>query len=548
VLWDRLDTLRDLPIGRNNEYHTFKMSKTDKPSMALFWGCFIALVTTAFGFITRMFLLDDPSITVDLLGLDDAEVGMFKGIQVWPFAISIILFSLIIDKVGYKFAMIFAATSQIIWGIMGIYGLSVADTNPELAKSLLFWGGLILALGNGTVEAFINPVVATLFDKEKTKWLNILHAGWPGGLVIAGIAVILMGGASWEVKLALIFIPAIVYLVVLIRCQFPVQERVAAGVSYREMLGEFGFGGAAVVSILMFLQLDQAIPGYTTLWMIVCAAMAIGLGVYTKSLGRPLMFILILLMTPLATTEIGTDGWISGVMANAVKFHAGWILVYTSLIMMILRFYAGPIVHRLSPLPLLILSSLLAIAGLFALAGASGPALIFAAATLYALGKTFFWPTMLGIVSEQTPKGGALTLNSVSGIGMLAVGVLGFPYIGSLKEAKTVSEVAALKEANDIPGLIVDNKIAADALEDKEIYYGTIKYQSLKADKVESLLENQGEETKKAIEGAKAGAGQKALASMTIFPFIMLIAYIALYFYFKSKGGYKPLELTSDTH
>ncbi|MFT6577543.1 MAG: MFS family permease [Akkermansiaceae bacterium] len=524
------------------------MSKTDKPSMALFWGCFIALVTTAFGFITRMFLLDDPSITVDLLGLDDAEVGMFKGIQVWPFAISIILFSLIIDKVGYKFAMIFAATSQIIWGIMGIYGLSVADTNPELAKSLLFWGGLILALGNGTVEAFINPVVATLFDKEKTKWLNILHAGWPGGLVIAGIAVILMGGASWEVKLALIFIPAIVYLVVLIRCQFPVQERVAAGVSYREMLGEFGFGGAAVVSILMFLQLDQAIPGYTTLWMIVCAAMAIGLGVYTKSLGRPLMFILILLMTPLATTEIGTDGWISGVMANAVKFHAGWILVYTSLIMMILRFYAGPIVHRLSPLPLLILSSLLAIAGLFALAGASGPALIFAAATLYALGKTFFWPTMLGIVSEQTPKGGALTLNSVSGIGMLAVGVLGFPYIGSLKEAKTVSEVAALKEANDIPGLIVDNKIAADALEDKEIYYGTIKYQSLKADKVESLLENQGEETKKAIEGAKAGAGQKALASMTIFPFIMLIAYIALYFYFKSKGGYKPLELTSDTH
>ena len=88
--------------------------------MALFWGCFIALITTAFGFITRMFLLDDPAITQELLGLDEAEVGMFKGIQIWPFAISIILFSLIIDKVGYKFAMIFAAGSQIIWGIMGI--------------------------------------------------------------------------------------------------------------------------------------------------------------------------------------------------------------------------------------------------------------------------------------------------------------------------------------------------------------------------------------------------------------------------------------------
>ncbi|MDB4762025.1 MFS transporter, partial [bacterium] len=320
------------------------MSDSEKPSMALFWGCFIALITTAFGFITRMFLLDDPAITQELLGLDEAEVGMFKGIQIWPFAISIILFSLIIDKVGYKFAMIFAAGSQIIWGIMGIYGLSVADTNPELAKDLLLWGGLILALGNGTVEAFINPVVATLFDKEKTKWLNILHAGWPGGLVIAGIAVIFMGGTSWEVKLGLIFIPAVIYLVMLLRCQFPVQERVAAGVSYRDMLAEFGFGGAAVVAILMFLQLDEAIKGYSLTWMVLCAAMAIGLGGYTRSLGRPLMLVLILLMTPLATTEIGTDGWISGIMGKVVTFDAGWILVYTSVIMMVLRFYAGPIV------------------------------------------------------------------------------------------------------------------------------------------------------------------------------------------------------------
>jgi MFS family permease len=48
-------------------------------------------------------------------------------------------------------------------------------------------GSIILGLGNGTVEAFINPVVATMFNKDKTKWLNILHAGWPGGLVIGGI-------------------------------------------------------------------------------------------------------------------------------------------------------------------------------------------------------------------------------------------------------------------------------------------------------------------------------------------------------------------------
>jgi MFS family permease len=522
------------------------MSDSDKPSMALFWGCFIALITTAFGFITRMFLLDDPAITQELLGLDDAEVGMFKGIQIWPFAISIILFSLIIDKVGYKFAMIFAAASQIIWGIMGIYGLSVADTNPELAKDLLLWGGLILALGNGTVEAFINPVVATLFDKDKTKWLNILHAGWPGGLVIAGIAVIFMGGMSWEVKLGLIFIPAVIYLFMLIRCQFPVQERVAAGVSYRDMLGEFGFGGAAVVAILMFLQLDEAIAGHSNAWMILCAAMAIGLGVYTKSLGRPLMFVLILLMTPLATTEIGTDGWISGIMGKVVTFDAEWILVYTSVIMMVLRFYAGPIVHRLQPLPLLILSAILAIAGLLALSGASGVGLIFAAATLYALGKTFFWPTMLGIVSEQTPRGGALTLNSVSGIGMLAVGVLGFPYIGALQEKKAVAELASLEEAQNVPGLVVDGSVASEALQDKSIYYGSISYQSLEAEKVDALIADQSKEVKDAVAASQDGSGQKALANMAIFPLIMLITYVIMYFYFKGKGGYKPLELSAE--
>ena len=93
---------------------------------------------------------------------------------------------------------------------------------------MLYWGGLVLALGNGTVEAFINPVVATMFTKDKTKWLNILHAGWPGGLVIAGIAVIVMGPeTSWQLKTGIIIIPAVIYFLMLIGQNFPVQERVA---------------------------------------------------------------------------------------------------------------------------------------------------------------------------------------------------------------------------------------------------------------------------------------------------------------------------------
>ena len=528
-------------------------------NMFLFWGCFIALITTAFGFITRMFLLDDPAITETLLNLDPAQVGRFKGIQIWPFAVSIIVFSLIIDKVGYKFSMVFAFACQFIWAIMGVYGLTIAETNPELAGRLIFWGGLILALGNGTVEAFINPVVATMFDKDKTKWLNILHAGWPGGLVVAGVITILMGNFPWTWKLGIIAIPSIIYFLMLIGCRFPKQERVAAGISYRDMLSEFGILGAAVVGFLVVLQLmdffgtvnpetgtKEVSTMLTILFIGIGVAMVVGFGVYTRSLGRPLMFVLILIMMPLATTELGTDGWIAGIMANSVTFHAGWILVYTSLIMCVLRFFAGPIVHKLTPLGLLMLSSALAIAGLLALSGAKGTVIIFAAATLYALGKTFFWPTMLGIVSEQTPKGGALTLNAISGIGMLAVGTLGFPYIGALQADKEIQSVAMVQEAALVPGLIEDGEVVPAALTEKSIYE-IIKYKTLDRETVDSMVTNapadKQESIREAIATAQAGSAQKALANMAIFPAIMLLAYVGLWLYFKSRGGYKPVVI-----
>ncbi len=516
-------------------------------NMFLFWGCFIALITTAFGFITRMFLLDDPAI-IETLGLDPAEVGAYKGIQVWPFALSIIIFSLIIDKVGYKFSMVFAFVCQFIWALLGVFALATLDTDPERAKLLIYWGGLILALGNGTVEAFINPVVATMFDKDKTKWLNILHAGWPGGLVIAGVLTILMESMEleWKYKLATIAVPAVIYFIMLIKVQFPKQERVAAGISYKDMLSEFGILGAAIVGFLVTLQLMDFFPnGNKILFIGIGVAMVLSFGVYTKSLGRPLMFVLILIMMPLATTEIGTDGWISGIMTNAVTFHAGWILVYTSFIMMVLRFFAGPIVHNLSALGLLMVSCVLAIAGLWSLSIAEGVMIVFAAATLYALGKTFFWPTMLGIVSEQTPRGGALTLSAISGIGMLAVGTLGFPYIGALQADKEIQAVTPYVAQ-------IDDGKESNVLTEKNIYE-IIKYQVLDMDKVKELVkqadvpEADRKKITEEISVASAGSGQKALASMAIFPLIMLVSYIAIWFYFQSKGGYKPVSL-SDGH
>ena len=155
----------------------------DQGSPILFWGCFIALITTAFGFIGRMFLIPTWS---EEFGLDPAQAGRLAGIGIWPFAASIIGFSLLIDRIGYKVSMLIAFAGHIIWAIMGVsaYQIGAAEgatvEDKETAFQLLYWGSLVLALGNGTVEAFINPVVATMFSREKTKWLNILHAGWPG--------------------------------------------------------------------------------------------------------------------------------------------------------------------------------------------------------------------------------------------------------------------------------------------------------------------------------------------------------------------------------
>ncbi len=528
----------------------------------VFWGCFIALITTAFGFISRMFLIDTWA---DQFGLDGAQAGRLAGIGIWPFAVSIIGFSLFIDKIGYKTSMYFAFAGHIIWAIMGVSAFFVED--KALGFNLLYWGSLILALGNGTVEAFINPVVATMFSKEKTKWLNILHAGWPGGLVIAGMISIFIDSVPWWIKVGMIAIPAVLYLIMLMPREFPVSERVSSGVSYRDMLSEFGFLGAAIVGFLVALQLidffkeipalcvnEDIARGLTGtvkgVFAGIGAGIAILFGAYTRSLGRPLMFFLVLIMMPLATTEIGTDGWITAIMDGIAKensFHAGWVLVYTSAIMMVLRFFAGPIVHALSPLGLLAVSAALAIAGLYTLSFTTG-LVIFGAATLYGFGKTFFWPTMLGVVSEQCPKGGALTLNAISGIGMLAVGTLGFPFIGALKEGKQIDAIVASADIHKaIPGIVEDGK--ATVVEDRAIYE-VIKYQAVSEDKVKALVgklpKDQQDKANADLKLIGDNSSQGALAAMAIFPTIMLIAYLILIFYFKSTGGYEAQHLEEE--
>ncbi|MCC9604797.1 MFS transporter [Blastopirellula sp. JC732] len=519
-----------------------KSAPSEGEKKFLFWACFISLITTAFGFIIRAIIIDEWGT---VFNLTETQKGEIFGVGLWPFAISIILFSLVIDRIGYKTAMYFAFACHALSVIMTIVLPMYFDPYWSL-----YFGTFIVALGNGTVEAVVNPVVATLFPNEKTKWLNALHAGWPGGLVLGGIITIGMGpggflsnifsggeSMAWQYKVALILIPTVIYGLMMLPCRFPVNERVAAGVSYGEMLAEFGMGGAFIVGFLMFNELGRVATELlgkggvdASGWMIYavwgCIALGtIGMGAITKfAIGRPLFLFMLLIMVPLATTELGTDSWITSLMEPVMtqnKLAAGWIIVYTSLIMMILRFFAGPIVHKLSPLGLLAASSVIAIVGLVFLSKVESIALIFIAATIYGLGKTFFWPTMLGVVAEQSPRGGALTLNATGGVGMLGVGVVGAVFLGYFQDS---AQVAALQ---DHPAILKQVE------EEKNWVFGT--YNAVNVDAVKKLPEAEQEIVTSASETAK----KDALFAVAVFPCIMLACYLLLIVYFASQGGYK---------
>jgi MFS family permease len=494
-----------------------------QPSAAdklMFWACFIALIATAFGFIVRTQIIDDWGRQFDL---SETQKGEIFGVGLWPFAISIVLFSLIIDKIGYGTAMVFAFICHITSAVITI-----------MAKDYnwLYWGTFIVALGNGTIEAVVNPVIATIFAKEKTRWLNALHAGWPGGLVLGGILALAMGSLNWQYKVALLFLPVIGYGALMLRCKFPVNERVTAGVSFKSMLQEVGILGALIVVALIVREVGRVFEIPDMVQAIIVLGVVGAFGAYVRALGQPLFIFLLLVMIPLATTELGTDSWISSLMEPEMaklSLPGGVVLLYTSLIMMILRFFAGPIVHKLSPLGLLALSAAIAAGGLVFLSQSAG-IVVLVAATLYGLGKTFFWPTMLGVVAEQFPKGGALTLNTIAGVGMLSVGVIGTALLGNIQDSTVDKELAAKNAALH----------AQVAGETKISVFGS--YKPLDAKKVEALPEAD----KKVITDLQASAKKDALKTVAIFPCIMFISYVGLILYFKSKGGYKPQILVTE--
>ncbi len=495
----------------------------------LFVACIISLVAAAIGFIVRAFLIREWGVTFNL---SETQIGSIQGAGLYPQALSIILFSLVIDRLGYGRTMAFAWICHV---------LSAVITMTANGYTGLYLGTFVFALGNGAVEAVINPVTATMYPKSKTHHLNILHAGWPGGLVLGGLLAIALGGSggenSWRWKVGIYLIPTAIYGLMMLRQNFPMQERVAAGVSYLDMLKEFGWAGCLIVSFFAAYAIDEILRVFglslNTLAIVLIALVPTVLfAIRIRSFGRPMFIFLLLVMVLLATTELGTDSWIAALMTPVLKdfgANAGnWVLIYTSAIMFVLRFFAGPIAHRISPLGLLAVCAAVASAGLFWLAHAGAvPIMVFLAATCYGFGKTFFWPTTLGVVSEQFPKGGALTLSAIAGVGLIAVGVVGNPLLGAIQD-NFLDKNLARQNAS------LHEKVAAPP----QSKYG-LTYQPLDRTKVALLTPAESVE----VETIRTLNNQSTLAKVAVLPALMFLCYVGLILYFRSRGGYRPVDL-----
>jgi MFS family permease len=501
-----------------------------KKESRLFAACTLSLVATAFGFIVRAMLLNTLGVAFDL---SESQKGALQGAGLFPFALSIIFFSLIIDCAGYGRAMAFAWMLHVLSAILTITAGSF---------TALYIGTLLFSLANGAIEAVVNPVTATLYPRSKTPRLIILHSGWAAGLVLGGIMAIALSDLGWRWKIGLFLLPTLVYGRMMLGQKFPVQERVAAEVSHADMMKEFGWAGCLIVCTFMGYAVNEVAlvfgrgifpAGNCLLAAAACALVpALFFALRYRAFGRPMFIFLLLVMILLATTELGTESWIADLLTPVLKglgANAGnWVLVYTSAIMFGLRFFAGPLAHRLTPAGLLLGCSLIAAAGLFWLGHAgAAPLPIFAAATLFGAGTSFFWPGMLGLAAEQFPRGGALTLNALGAVGMISVGALGGPLLGTLQDASLDRDLQRASPA-----------LHAALAEPAQQKFG-FDFQPLDKAKIASLSGP----GKAEVEAIIARTNRAVLAKIAILPSIMSFCFLGLGLFFRRRGGYRRVEL-----
>ena len=234
------------------------------------------------------------------------------------------------------------------------------------------------------------------------------------------------------------------------------------------------------------------------------------------------------------------------------------VLVWINGLMAVLRYRAGPVVEQLSPTGILLASSVVAGIGLTWLSYTQGGLPTFAAATVFAVGVCYFWPTMLGVVSERVPRSGALGLGLMGAVGMATVGLVTSPLMGRIADdyandrIPAAETVAFLQEtAGDLaPSANVDDQAAAAAATDVvNAFRETGELPSpATANALRAVISSGADEATRgeaqAILGPADNYGGR-ISFRYVAPLCAILAVIfgALYFRDRSAGGYRVTRI-----
>ena len=511
----------------------------------LLWAGFMAILAAGVGFALRGGIF---GAWAKEYGFTATQLGAIGGAGFTGFCFGIIIGGVIVDKLGYGKLVALALLGHVLSAVV-----TFMASTPENAYNYLYLGMFIFAYANGTLEAVANPLVATVFPQNRTHYLNILHASWPLGMVVGAAASWVLGtllGLGWKGQLSFYLVPTVAYAVMFMGQSFPKSEAAAKGASLGEMFKDVGILGGAVACYLLTLFLGDVlgkfgVPPNYHLGYWIGFALIILVGVITRfSLGSFLLFVLFIVHGIVGAVELGTDGWIESITGNLFTAEQGKILfIWTSAIMFGLRFCAHFIETRLgfNPVSLLFTSAVLAAVGLTLASGMQSFGVALGALGIYALGKTFFWPTMLAVVGDRFPRSGAVAMSIMGGIGMLSAGLIGGPGLGYSKD-RFASE--ALKEKN--PALYEQSKAASPS---NFLFLSSVT--AIDGKKLEEAKtakkEGKATEDQLAIVEANQTGDRKTLKADSFLPMTMAAIYLCLMIFFKTIGGYRAVSLREQT-
>ena len=417
----------------------------------LFFGSCLAIFVTALTFAMRAKIEEifGPVEEGGVFGLSKELIGWAFSPAFWGFTIAMVAGGFILDIVKTKKMIWVAFTLQLIGAIIFIMAKN---------KETLFLANIFIGLGNGTVEAAFNPLIATLYPKNKTKMLNRFHVWFPAGIVIGSLLAYFMMDTldlNWQIYIGILLIPIALYGIWFFGQNIPETERVSSGVTYRDMLGSIGAPVTIIIAITLMILLAINIIVLPAGWMylvligIVFVISLVESGLIRKaSILFPVIFTLMLLT---AATELVTTQWVNALLAGA-GVNPMLVLALIAGIMAVGRFFAGELIHRIHTVGVLLLSSVFSAIGIYTLSLVNSPAMTIVGAIIFAIGVCYFWPTMLGFTSEYIPKSGAMGLSLLGGSGFVSVAMF-LPVLGRIMEAKNTQ--VALQSIGILPLILI---------------------------------------------------------------------------------------------